>query len=110
MVFDVINKLYIYGAGLLILWFLYSQFTGLIEDNATQETEISNLKDATDILGKELINRSNINIKLAKAKIEIEKQNRELKNDLTKIKTTPQQAKCDVTDLPNGYLDRLLKY
>ena len=104
----IVNKIYIYGAGLLVLWFLYSQFIELTEDKAQQETEISNLRNATDILGKELVLRGKLNTKLNKDKVDIENKRKALQNDLTKLKTTPQQATCDVTATPVGYADRLL--
>lgn len=102
------NKLYLYGAAALVALFLYFQFIGLVEDKAKQETEISNLKSAAEILGKELVLRGKLNIKLNKDKVDIEDKRKVLQNDLIKLKTTPQQATCDITSTPAGYADRLL--
>jgi hypothetical protein len=102
------NKVYLYAVGLLILWFLYSQFTGLIEDNAKQETEISNLTAAAKILGDELVLRGKLNTELNETKDIIESKNKVLQDDLIKLKTTPQQATCDITSTPTGYADRVL--
>jgi len=102
------NKIYTYGAVVIVALFLYFQFIGLVEENAKQETEISNLKASADLLGKELILRGKLNTKLNTDKAMIESKNRTLQDDLIKLKTTPQQAECDVTATPDGYADRLL--
>ena len=102
------NKVYLYIAAGLVALFLYYQFIGLVEENAKQETEISNLTAATDILSKEIVLRGKLNVKLNKDKATIESKNRTLQHDLTELKTTPQQATCDVTATPAGYADRVL--
>jgi len=102
------NKVYYFIAAGLVALFLYYQFIGLVEDNAKQETEISNLTAATEILGKELILRGKLNTELNETKSIIESKNKVLQDDLIKLKTTPQQAKCDITATPDGYADRVL--
>ena len=103
------TKVYLYVAAALVALFLYYQFIGLVEDNAQLEVEISNLTASADLLGKELIKRGKLNTQLNKDKANIESENKVLQDDLTKLKTTPQQSKCDVTATPDGYAERVLK-
>ena len=103
------NKIAIYVIAGLVALFLYYQFIGLVEDNAIKDGEISNLKEAARILGEDSKRKSKLNIERAIKISNIEKSNKVLQDDLEKIKTTPQQAKCDLTATPIGYADRVLK-
>lgn len=102
------NKIYLYVGLALIGLFLYFQFIGLVEDNAKLEIENADWKEAARLLGEDSERKSEINIKRSKKLSEIRKANKVLQHDLSKLITTPQQAKCDVTPLPAGYIDRVL--
>lgn len=102
-------KLKLYGIAALVAVFLYLQFIGLVEENAKQEVEISNLKEAAKILNEDSLRKSNVNIKRNKEIKKIQDDNQALKDELNKLETTPQQDICDATATPAGYADRLLK-
>jgi len=78
------------------------------EENAKLEAANSLLTEAAEVLGEEIKRRSELNVVREAEKETIEADNRKLQDELNKLKTTPQQAKCDITPTPTGYADRLL--
>ena len=102
------NKLIVIGVILLLM--AVGSFWNLVESNAEKEVIIENLEAAAKLYADNAKLKSKLNIELTNEKAKIQKDNEDLKDDLSKLKTTPQQVKCDRTPLPAGYFERLLKH
>lgn len=102
-------KLKLIGIAGIILLFLYYQFIGLIKENSKLEADNSGLLEAAKLLGEDSVRKSKINVERDKTIAKINNDNQVLKNDLSKLQTTPKQAECDLVVTPSGYVDRMLK-
>lgn len=103
------NKVYYFLAAGCILYLLYSEYMSVHKELTEEKGKTSLLKEATDILAADSKRKSEINIKRGKERDIARIKNKELQDDLKALKTTPQQAKCDITPTPDGYADRMLR-
>ncbi len=100
----------LYGIAAIIILMVVSAVIGVIRADAKKELEIKNLKAAAEIYASDSKLKSKLNIELVEEKRILTIKGLRLKNELRELKTTPQQAKCNITTLPSGYFDRVLKH
>jgi len=100
-------KIILAVAGALVLWFLYSQFVGLVEDNAMKDVVIESQKKiiAAKEAKQKKLNKLNTQMVINNARLsdEYNKQKERIK----KLPLTKQQKTCKRVALPSGYMDGL---
>ena len=97
----------LFAAGALVLWFLYSQFIGLVKDNEAKDLviESQNKLIAAKEAREQQLDKLNTQMVIDNARLSDEYN--KTKQRIKKLPLTEQQKTCKHVPLPDGYIDGL---